>query len=127
MRMETMGAPSAPAMLFIPGMLCTAQGVRLFAQHMKTEAFFLLPTLSGHYAGAPDYISKEEEAAAILQWLQEHGKTMDELLQAGWDVGVVWQDGRHFHGATHIRLNLASPLSRVQEAMERLDKFVFNA
>lgn len=81
MRMETMGAPSAPAMLFIPGMLCTAQSVRLFAQHMKTEAFFLLPTLSGHYAGAPDYISKEAEAAAILQWLQEHGVTRLALLQ----------------------------------------------
>ena len=50
-----------------------------------------------------------------------------ELLAKGWDVGVVWQDGRAFHGKTHIRMNLALPLSRVQEAFQRLDKCVFNA
>ena len=61
------------------------------------------------------------------QWLEKSGKTMDELLKAGWDVGVVWQDGRAFHGATHIRINLALPLSRVIEAFNRLDTFVFNA
>ena len=60
-------------------------------------------------------------------WLQKHNKTMDQLLKAGWDVGVVWQDGRAFHGATHIRINLALPLSRVIEAFDRLDRYVFNA
>ena len=61
------------------------------------------------------------------EWLKKTGKTMDELMAAGWDVGVVWQDGRAFHGQTHIRLNLALPLSRVKEAFDRLDKYVFNA
>ena len=61
------------------------------------------------------------------KWLEKTGKTMDQLLKAGWDVGVVWQDGRAFHGATHIRINLALPLSRVIEAFDRLDKYVFNA
>ena len=61
------------------------------------------------------------------KWLENTGKTMDELMKAGWDVGVVWQDGRAFHGATHIRMNLALPLSRVQEAFRRLDQYVFNA
>ena len=60
-------------------------------------------------------------------WLAAHGKTMDQLLKAGWDVGVVWQDGRAFHGPSHIRMNLALPLSRVQEAFRRLDTYVFNA
>ncbi len=60
------------------------------------------------------------------EWLEKNGKTMDELLAAGWDVGVVWQDGRAFHGKYHIRMNLALPLSRVKEAFERLDKYVFN-
>ena len=60
-------------------------------------------------------------------WLEKTGKTMDELMAAGWEVGVVWQDGRAFHGQTHIRLNLALPLSRVKEAFDRLDKYVFNA
>lgn len=60
-------------------------------------------------------------------WCGKHGKTIDELLQAGWDVGVGWQDGRFFGGPCHIRLNAASPLSRMKEACARLDKFVFNA
>ncbi|MBQ5739337.1 MAG: aminotransferase class I/II-fold pyridoxal phosphate-dependent enzyme [Oscillospiraceae bacterium] len=58
-------------------------------------------------------------------WLEEKGKTLDELLKMGWDVGVAWQDGRQHGGAQHIRLNLALPLSRVQEALARMDKYVF--
>lgn len=59
------------------------------------------------------------------EWCKAHGKTIGELLQAGWDVGVAWQDGRPFHGPCHIRMNLALPLSRVQEAMARLERYVF--
>lgn len=60
-------------------------------------------------------------------WFDGHGKGIDELIHAGWDVGVAWQDGRAFFGPCHIRMNLALPLSRVKEAFERLDKYVFNA
>ncbi len=60
------------------------------------------------------------------EWLDRHGKTLEELLKAGWDVGVAWQDGRQHGGDRHIRLNLALPLAVVKEAMERLDKYVFN-
>ena len=60
-------------------------------------------------------------------WCRAHGKTICELAQAAWDVGVAWQDGRMFHGPCHVRVNLALPLSRVKEAMERLDRYVFNA
>ena len=60
-------------------------------------------------------------------WCATHGKTIDEVEQAGWDVGVAWQDGRMFHGPCAIRVNLALPKSLVVEAFERLDKYVFNA
>lgn len=59
------------------------------------------------------------------EWCAAQGKTIGQLLQAGWDVGVAWQDGRPFHGPCHIRMNLALPLSRVREAMDRLEKYVF--
>ena len=59
------------------------------------------------------------------EWCEAHGKTIDQVQQAGWDVGVAWQDGRAFHGPCHIRMNLALPLSRVQEAFGRLQKYVF--
>ena len=59
------------------------------------------------------------------KWCAEHGKTLDDVLRAGWEVGVCWQDGRPFHGECHIRMNLALPMSRVQEAFQRLDDHVF--
>ena len=61
------------------------------------------------------------------KWCASHGKTMDQVLKACYEVGVCVQDGRNFHGRTHIRMNLALPLSRVREAFDRLDKYVFNA
>lgn len=60
------------------------------------------------------------------KWCKAHGKTMDELERMGLEVGVMWQDGRPFHGEYGIRMNLALPLSRVKEAFERLDKYVFH-
>lgn len=59
------------------------------------------------------------------RWCETYGKTLDEVLKAGWDVGVAWQDGRPFHGCCHIRMNLALPLTRVQEAFVRLKNYVF--
>ncbi len=60
-------------------------------------------------------------------WCKTHGKTIEDVEKACWDVGVVIQDGRMFHGPCHLRMNLALPLSRVKEAFDRLDKYVFNA
>ena len=64
--------------------------------------------------------------ADCTEWCKAHGKTIDEVEKACWDVGVALQDGRAFHGPCHLRINLALPFSRVQEAFERLDKYVFN-
>ena len=61
------------------------------------------------------------------KWCEAHHKTIEELEHLAWDVGVAWQDGRMFHGPCHVRMNLALPLTRVQEAMRRLDRYVFNA
>ena len=60
------------------------------------------------------------------QWCEKHGCDVGELLKMGWDVGVIWQDGRAFHGQAHIRMNLALPKARVEEAFRRLDEYVFN-
>ena len=61
------------------------------------------------------------------EWCKAHGKTIEDVEKAAWDVGVAVQDGRMFHGPCHLRMNLALPLSRVQEAMKRLDQYVLNA
>lgn len=61
------------------------------------------------------------------RWCEAHGKTIGELLRAGYEVGVDWQNGEDFLLKSSIRLNLALPRSLVEEAFDRLDKYVFNA
>ena len=99
----------------------------------------LCEVLSGNVAYACDYIEKHFDGVFAArpqgtymlfmdcsEWLRAHNKTLEELLQMGWDVGVAWQDGRQHGGVEHIRLNVALPLSRVKEAFDRMDKYVFN-
>lgn len=59
------------------------------------------------------------------EWCRQKGMTLDELLKAGIRVGVIWQDGRPFHHPDTIRMNLALPKSRVEEAFRRLTEYVF--
>ncbi len=59
------------------------------------------------------------------EWCASHGVDIGELQKRGSDVGVAWQDGRMFHGPCHIRMNLALPAARVEEAFSRLKQYVF--
>ena len=61
----------------------------------------------------------------FTEWLEERGMTLPELLKAGWDVGVAWQDGTQHGGCNQIRLNVALPIARVKEAFARLERYVF--
>ncbi|MCI9327273.1 aminotransferase class I/II-fold pyridoxal phosphate-dependent enzyme [Lachnospiraceae bacterium 54-11] len=83
--------------------------------------------IAGNFPGVQ--VAKPEGTYMLFidctEWLKAHGKTIDELEQAGWDVGVAWQDGRMFHGENSIRINLALPHQRVKEAFERMKKYVF--
>ena len=100
----------------------------------------LCQTLSGNVDYAYDYITAHFKGVTLSkpqgtymlfidceQWCAQHGKTVEDVLHAGWSVGVAWQDGRPFHGPHHIRINLALPLSRVKEAFTRMDQYIFNA
>lgn len=82
-----------------------------------------------HFEGVE--ISKPEGTYMLFvdctKWCEKHGKTIEDVEKAAWEVGVAIQDGRMFHGMCHLRINLALPLSRVKEAFQRLDKYVFNA
>lgn len=99
----------------------------------------LLEVLSGNINFACDYIKEHFEGVEVskpegtymlfvdcTKWCEAHGKTIEEVEKACWNVGVAIQDGRMFHGPCSIRMNLALPLSRVQEAFKRLDEHVFN-
>lgn len=59
------------------------------------------------------------------EWCRQQNQTLDELLKTGYEVGVIWQDGRPFHRPYAIRMNLALPHTLVVEAFERLSRYVF--
>lgn len=100
----------------------------------------LKAVLTGNVDYAYDYITKHFQGVSLAkpegtymllldceQWCERHGLSLPELEKRGWDVGVAWQDGDMFQAPYSIRVNLALPLSRVKEAMRRLDQYVFNA
>lgn len=127
--------------------LCHYNSMNVLSMHALIGAYMaeghewvdeLLQVLSGNVNYACDYIRQHFEGVEVskpegtymlfadcTKWCQAHGKTIDEVEQACWDVGVAVQDGRMFHGRCHLRINLASPYSRIQEAFDRLDKYVF--
>lgn len=95
--------------------------------------------LSQNIDWAADYVTSHFEGCKISKpqgtyllfidctdWCAKHGKSIDDVQHACWDVGVALQDGRQFHGPCHLRVNIALPHSRVKEAFERMDKYVFN-
>jgi len=100
----------------------------------------LLDVLTENVDYASNYIRKNFEGVTLgepqgtymlfidcEEWCKKHNTDIETLLHKGWEYGVMWQDGRPFHGAYSIRINLALPLSRVKEAFNRLDHLVFNA
>ena len=58
-------------------------------------------------------------------WCAAHGVTIGELQRRGVRAGVIWQNGEDFVWPETIRMNLALPLSRLKEAMERLKESAF--
>ena len=100
----------------------------------------LCQVLSSNVAFACDYIQQHFEGVHVARpegtymlfvdctdWCRAHGKTIEDVERACWEVGAAVQDGRMFHGPCHLRMNLASPRSRIEEAFRRMDAYVFNA
>lgn len=98
-------------------------------QVLTDNVDFACDHIAQHFQGVS--VSKPQGTYMLFvdctDWCAAHGKTIDDVLRAAWDVGVAIQDGRPFHGACHVRMNLALPHNRVQEAFDRLDRYVFNA
>ena len=99
----------------------------------------LCETLTGNVDFACDYIAKHFEGVHVTKpegtymlfvdctdWCAAHGKTIQDVEKACWAVGAAVQDGVMFHGPCHLRINLASPRARIEEAFHRMDKYVFN-
>ena len=105
-----------------------SQWVDELCQVLGENVSFACDYIKNHFKGVQ--VSQPEGTYMLFldcsQWCQSQGTTIDEVLKAGWEIGVAWQDGRMFHRPCAIRMNLALPFSRVQEAFERLGKYVFH-
>ncbi len=68
----------------------------------------------GTYVIVPDF----------TKWCRMNGKTLDELLIAGVETGVLWRDGRQFHIPQGIRMSLGLPTKKLEEVLSRLKEYV---
>ena len=96
---------------------------------LEGNARFAVDFIRQHFPGVD--VSMPQGTYMIFldctEYCRRSGLSIDELIRSGWSVGVGWQDGRACGGPCHIRMNLASPLSRIREAFDRLKKYVFTA
>ncbi len=68
----------------------------------------------GTYVIVPDF----------ADWCAQNATSLDTLLRAGVEVGVLWRDGRQFHIPYGIRMALGLPTAKLQEALQRLKTYV---
>lgn len=100
----------------------------------------LCETLTGNVDFACDYIARHFRGVRVAKpegtymlfvdctdWCAAHGKSIQDVEKACWAVGAAVQDGVMFHGPCHLRINLASPRARIEEAFRRMNQYVFNA
>ena len=96
-------------------------------QVLQGNVDFACDFIAGHFPGVT---AQKPQGTYMLfvdctDWCSAHGVPLDTILQRCWDVGVAVQDGRAFFGPCHIRMNLALPQARVEEAFRRMAEYVF--
>ena len=109
-----------------------------FAPGKPKDGFSVIPMWVADMNFACDFITRHFPGVQVAKpegtymlfldctdWCAAHEKKLEDVLHAGWDVGVAWQDGRMFHHPCAIRMNLALPRALVEEAFNRLSAYVF--
>ena len=99
----------------------------------------MIRTVDGNFAYACGFIKENFPGVKLMRpqgtymlfldchdWCAANGVSIGELQRRAVRAGVIWQNGEDFVWPETIRMNLALPLSRLEEAMERLkaDAFV---
>lgn len=74
-------------------------------------------------------VAKPEGTYMLLvdctDYCASHSLTISDVIKAGWNVGLAWADGRFFNAPCHLRLNVALPQTLLNEAMKRMQEYVF--
>ena len=98
----------------------------------------MIKVIDRNLSYAVDFIEKNFEGVRVMKpqgtymlyldcgdWCRTHGVSIEELQRRGVKCGVIWQNGEDFCMKDTIRMNLALPMTRLTEAMERLKKYAF--
>ena len=98
----------------------------------------MIRTVDGNFAYACGFIKENFPGVRLMRpqgtymlFLDCHercaanGVSIGELQRRAVRKGVIWQNGEDFVWPETIRMNLALPLSRLEEAMERLKAYAF--
>ena len=87
------------------------------ARCSAAAAAFACDYIQQHFEGV--HVARPEGTYMLFvdctDWCRAHGKTIEDVERACWEVGAAVQDGRMFHGPCHLRINLASPRSRIEK------------
>ena len=98
----------------------------------------MIRAVDGNFAYACGFIAEHFPGVEVMRpqgtytlfldchdWCAAHGVPIGELQRRAVRKGVIWQNGEDFVWPETIRMNLALPLSRLREAMERLKQYAF--
>ena len=98
----------------------------------------MIRTVDGNFAYACGFIKENFPGVKLMRpqgtymlfldchdWCAANGVSIGELQRRAVRAGVIWQNGEDFVWPETIRMNLALPLSRLEEAMERLKTYAF--
>ena len=98
----------------------------------------MIRAVDGNFAYACGFIAEHFPGVKVMRpqgtymlfldchdWCAAHGVPIGELQRRAVRKGVIWQNGEDFVWPETIRMNLALPLSRLREAMERLKQYAF--
>ena len=98
----------------------------------------MIRTVDGNFAYACGFIKENFPGVRLMRpqgtymlfldchdWCAANGVSIGELQRRAVRKGVIWQNGEDFVWPETIRMNLALPLSRLEEAMERLKAYAF--
>ena len=107
----------------------TAEGME-WADEMCSVVNENIKTAAAFFNGIPGVSVMPSQGTYMLYadvngYCGARGITPEELRRRGVEVGVIWQNGDDFKVPGTVRINLALPHSRLLEALDRLEKYVF--
>lgn len=122
MKFQVMGEKGNPVVVMLTGSFCQGECLEYIYSKME-EYYVIVPTYNGHYQGAKDFTTRENEAGEIREYLSELGVDEVHMIYGqsmGSEVGMelcrqllnrgIRVHSLFFDGAPMIRLSAAYKL-----------------